>query len=191
MFCRMWTRSSSASGRITVLGEGLLVKHWGALGRSPLFIQVALYFGTARCRELAAESLAEMGPGADPFKHVGAFFGFFTQGLMDRLTTRHLDTLLPYLAQIDDTCLGDMLEFCRRFDHWAWAKRHLEPELRRRVPLVERDLGSGEPYIVRETRQGNRRDLEALLKLKPAGDEPEVIRATGEAEYAVKRRLLD
>jgi hypothetical protein len=39
--------------------------------------------------------------------------------------------------------------------------------------------------------RGKRRDLEALLKLKPPGDDPEAIRAAGDAEYAVKRRTLD
>jgi hypothetical protein len=242
--------------------ERLLVKHWSGLGRSPLFIQAALYHGTARCRELAAASLAQIGQGADPFRHIGSFFGFFTQGLVDRLTDGHLDTLLPYLRQLDDLCLGEMLDYCRQFDHWAWAKRHLEPEMRRRVPLAKPDFDGGPPYIVRVTRQwfptdeellteldrielidrryrsghlshwwdtfaergdpderagrlllawltrnqsparfvvaaglvrerGKRRDLESLLKLKPAGDDPEAIRSAGDAEYAVKRRALD
>jgi hypothetical protein len=71
---------------------------------------------------------------------------------MDRLTDKHLETLLPYLGRLDDVCLGEMCEFCRRFDHWAWAKQHLEREMRRRVPLANPDSDGGPPYIVRMSR---------------------------------------
>jgi hypothetical protein len=39
--------------------------------------------------------------------------------------------------------------------------------------------------------RGKRRDLQALMKLKPAGDIPEINRAAADAEFAVKRRSLD
>jgi hypothetical protein len=246
----------------TKAAERLLVNRWASLSQSPRFVQAALYHGTATCLELASSSLVNAGQNLNPLEHIGSFFGFYTQGLMDRLTRRHLDVLLPYLEQLDDLCLGSILNFCRQFDHWAWAKRHLEPEMRRRVPLAKPDLDVGPPYIVRATRhrfptdedllveledleqtdsayrpaylsfwwdkfvergdsddrprrllfswlarnqslskfvvaiellreRGKRRDLEALLKFKPAGEDPEGTRAVADAEYAIKRRSLD
>ncbi|MBI3408597.1 MAG: hypothetical protein HY040_09605 [Planctomycetes bacterium] len=135
----------------TDAAERLLSKHWNGLSRSGLFIQAALYHGTPKCRELAASSLAQQPEGDDPFKHVGSFFGFHTQGLMDRLTPRHLEILLRYLQRLDDSCLGDMLDWCRRFDCWPWAKAHLEPEMRRRVSRAKPDFDGGPSFIVRVT----------------------------------------
>src|SRR5262249_5579921 len=39
--------------------------------------------------------------------------------------------------------------------------------------------------------RGKRRSLAELLRLKPAGDDLEVIRAVADAEFAVRRRTLD
>jgi hypothetical protein len=246
----------------TEVAERLLEKYWNGLCQSPLFIQAALYHGTPKCRELAATALTCANQGADPFKHVGSFFGFFTQGLMDRLTDRHLEALLPYLHSLDDHTIRGMVKYCRRFDYWQWAKQHLEPEMRQRVGLAKPDVKGNTPLIVRATRRwfatddelfaeldrieqidrphraahlsrwwdafversdaedragrlllawlagsqsparfvaaaelvgarGKRRDLQALLQLKPAEDNPEVRRAAADAEFAVKRRSLD
>jgi hypothetical protein len=123
----------------TAVAERLLEQHWAGLGEVPLFIHAALYHGTDMLRAVAADSLGRLSPEADPFRHVDSFFGFFTQGLSDRLTVRHLETLLPYLERLESHCLQDMLRFCRRFDHWDWAVRHLEPECRRRANTVSSD----------------------------------------------------
>lgn len=246
----------------TETAERLLGKHWASLGLRPLFIQAALYHGTARCRELASRSFADVANVGDPFEHLGSFFGFSSQDLRERITERQLETLRPYLGQLDDVCLSEMLEFCRRFDHWAWATRHLEPELRRRVVSTKLDVAGGPPLIVRVTAhwfptdgellsrldhveqvdrrdrggllarwwddfvergdpderpgqllsawvardpspsrfvaaadlvgdRGRRRDLEVLLRLKPAAEDPETTRAASDAEFAVKRRSLE
>lgn len=246
----------------TEVAERLLVKHWSGLGQLPLFIQAALYHGTQQTRELASGALAQVVEGFDPFQHIGSFFGFFTQGLMDRLTGCHLETLRPYLLRLDDHCLWTMLEYCIRFDYSVWATQYLQPEMRRRVPLAKPDHDGGPPFIVRMTQhffptdeelvaeldcieqidpryraahlshwwdqfvergdaedrpdrllfawlaqtpspprfvaaaelvgeRGKRRNLQALLTLKPAGNAPEIRRAAADAEFAVKRRSLD
>jgi hypothetical protein len=149
----------------TDAAERLLAKYWTGLNQSPLFIQAALYHGTAKCLELAEESLAQLGQGVDPFKYIDSFFGFSALGLMDRLTGRHLDVLLPYVGQLGDQCIEQMVDFCHRFDHWAWAKHHLEPEMRLRVPLAKPDSSGGPPYIVRMARRWFPTDEELLEEL--------------------------
>src|SRR5262249_61234797 len=74
----------------TDVAERLLLKHWTGLGQLPLFIQAALYHGSQQTRELAAEALAHVDEGVDPFKQLDSVFGFFTQGLMHRLNGCHL-----------------------------------------------------------------------------------------------------
>jgi len=149
----------------TDAAEPLLVKHWGDLGREPPSIQIALYHGTERCRALAAESLGTIGLGGEPLPHIGSFFGFFTRGLQDQLTVRHLETLRPYLSRLDDFCLTEMVEFCRRYDHWDWALQHLRPECRRRVQTIKPDLVGNPPYIARITVRWFPSDEELLANL--------------------------
>ena len=244
------------------VAERLLAKHWTGLNRSGLFIQAALYHGTAKCLELAAESLTQHEQNVDTLKYIGSFFGFNTERLRDRLTDHHLGVLLPYLGQLDDVCIGEMLDYCHQFDHWEWAKCHLEPEMRRRVSMAKPEFGNVIPYIVRITRRwfptddelleeldrleqiqtrtrpghlshwwdafvergdpeerasrllfawlaqipspsrftaaaglirdrGKRQDLELLLMLNPAGEDPEAERAAADAEFGVRRRSLD
>jgi hypothetical protein len=145
--------------------EKLLKKHWAGLSRFARFIQVALYHGTSQCRELAASSLSQAESGIDAFKHIAMFFGFLSQGLRDRLTPRDLDTLLPYLQRLDDPCLGKMLEWCRLFDCWEWAKKHFEPEMRHRVSLAQPGFDGGHSYVVRVTQRWFPADEELVAEL--------------------------
>jgi hypothetical protein len=112
--------------------KSLLVKHWDHLKFSRLFVQVALYIGSPECVVLAKEAIDGYPSNADPFEHLGKFFGFFFTGLMDRLELRHLEVLLPYLGKLDDHTLSEMAEFCERRDRRDWSLRHLKPEICRR-----------------------------------------------------------
>lgn len=149
----------------TEAAEQFLVKHWPSLGTVPLFIQAALYHGTEKCRTLAAESIGLVEAEQDPFGHISSFFGFFTHGLMDRLTIRHLETLRPYLDRIGDFCISDMIEFCHRFDHWDWALRNLQPVCRKRNQAITSDPDGDSPYIVRITKHWFASDQELLSDL--------------------------
>jgi hypothetical protein len=111
--------------------EKLLVKHWDHLRYSKHFVQVALYLGTERCTALANMALQKWPPHIDAFEHLGMFFGFFTLGLSDRLSLAHLETLQPYLKQLDIHTMMDMVEFCVRHGYREWADRYLRPELDR------------------------------------------------------------
>jgi hypothetical protein len=149
----------------TELAEGLIEKYWEDLRQVPCFIQAALYHGTEKCRAFAAESLGTTHPGGEALRHVGSFFGFFTQGLVDRLTVRHLETLRPYLDRLDDHCIDDMVEFCHRYDHWNWALQHLRPECRQRAQIAEPHPSEDQPFIVRVTRRWFPSDEELLADL--------------------------
>jgi hypothetical protein len=146
------------------VAEQLLEKYWEDLGTS-LFIQTALYHGTENLRALATKSLGLTDPEKEPLRFVESFFGFFTQELMDRLTVRHLETLRPYLNRLDDSSIHDMVEFCRRYDHWDWALQHLRPECRRRAQTAKPCPGGRLPYIVPITRQWFPSDEELLADL--------------------------
>jgi hypothetical protein len=65
------------------------------------------------------------------------FFGFFTQGLSDRLSSVHLETLRPYLKQLDIHTIMDMAEFCVSYEYREWAHRYLHPEFNRRRAELE------------------------------------------------------
>jgi hypothetical protein len=147
------------------VAEQLLTKHWDSLSRIPLYIQTALYLGTERCRALAEESLKSADTGSDPFQHIDSLFGFFTQGLRDRLTVRHLEVLRPHLGRLDDFCLDHMVGFCRRFGYWEWAEQHLRPECRRRVQVAKPNPDGMPSYVVRSTRRWFPSDEELLEEL--------------------------
>ncbi len=129
--------------------ERLLIRHWAGLKSVPLFIQAALYIGTDGCRALVPRSAAGNRSRADSFKHISSFFGFQESGLSDRITIRHLETLLPYLSQLDDIAIGSIAVHCRRFGQWDWAVQYIQPELRRRAQTAPRKLDDHPPYVVR------------------------------------------
>ena len=112
------------------VSEALLIKYWEKARVRPLFVQLALYLSTEQSRQLAADAL----PGnlVNPFDHIDSFFGFTTSGLVDRLSTVHLDSLAPHLSLLSDGALADMIEFCGRHGHLSWARSHLMSEITRR-----------------------------------------------------------
>ena len=117
--------------------EKLLVKHWDHLQYSNHFVHVALYLGTEQCTALAHTALQKWPPHIDAFEDLGMFFGFFTQGLSDRLSSVHLETLRPYLKHLDIHTIVDMVEFCVRHGYREWADRYLRPEFDRRRAELE------------------------------------------------------
>jgi hypothetical protein len=149
----------------TDVAERLLEKHWTYLRREGWFIQAALYHGTEKCRALVAEAMTEAASDRTPLKHVGMFFGFMTIGLRDRLTERHLDSLRLFLHQLDDGCLGVMIDFCHRHNHWNWALDNLRPECLKRADLAQPEADGGRSYIVRIKRQWFPTDDELMADL--------------------------
>lgn len=145
--------------------ERLLSKHWAELEKVPMFVQTALYHGTPKCLDLANAALSTRDKEGEWFKHLGSFFGFHTQDLRDRLTLRHLETLQPYLLDFDDGCVGEMVDWCGRFDHRDWALTHLAPEVRRRASEAKQESDGTPPYIVRIARRSFPTDEELLAEL--------------------------
>jgi len=122
--------------------EPFLLKHWNHLQFSPLFVQASLYLGTPLCVARARAAIERYPNRGTVFKHLGVFFGFSTTGLMDRIEHRHLEVLLPFLAELDDHTVSGMAEHCQRHGAREWALRHLKPEFDRRraiVPVASHD----------------------------------------------------
>lgn len=118
--------------------QPIILRHWDYLRFSRKFVQLALYIGSPACLSLAADAIDDYPHSADPFQHIGHFFGFNGRGLMDRLELRHLKILRPYLERLDDHILCDMAEFCERRDLCNWSRMHLKPVFdRRRAELPQ------------------------------------------------------
>jgi len=121
--------------------QPMLLKHWGFLQFCPPFIHVALYHGTPETKKIAESAIEKFPKENSPFKHIGAFFGFFVSDRIDRLNLQHLETLRTYLDCLDDHDLWEMAEFCERRGYYEWSKNYLKPEFNRRrlVSSVTKD----------------------------------------------------
>jgi hypothetical protein len=58
-----------------------------------------------------------------------------------------------------------VLDFCRKSGYVEWARRNLQTELRRRVPLAEPEADGGPGYMARMTRHWLPTDEEVLDEL--------------------------
>ena len=145
--------------------QSLLVKHWGYLKFSQLFVQAALYIGSPKCVALATETINGYPSNADPFEHIDGFFGFFVAGLSDRLELRHLEVLLPYLGRLSDITLSSMAEFCERHSHRDWGRVHLKPEFDQRRAQLPQVTKENKTYIDRLARHHFPSDADLLHEL--------------------------
>ena len=107
--------------------QQLIKKHWSHLKYSPLFIQAALYIGTEECIKIAGDAIRYYPKQSNPFQYIGSFFGFITIGLSQRLELRHIQALLPFLVQLDEMALFNIVEFCNRHKYNEWKVTHLKP----------------------------------------------------------------
>jgi hypothetical protein len=129
--------------------EKLLLKHWDCLKYSYLFLQLALYIGTEKCKYLADSAIKMCPKTIDPFTHISFFFGFRVQDLAERVNMGHLNTLLPYIEKLDDHTIIDMVEYCFQKDYIFWAERYLHPEFDRRRSLIKNNQCNDKDYIER------------------------------------------
>jgi hypothetical protein len=112
------------------IGERLVTRYWEKMKARPVFIQLALYISTENTRALAATALQQADEGM--FKHVDHFFGLMVFPLVDKLSLKHLESLLPHFALLSDGCIADMIDFCGKYGHLKWAETYLLPEYQRR-----------------------------------------------------------
>lgn len=145
--------------------QPFLVKYWDRLKFSRVFVQAALYIGSPECVALAAEAIGSYPSNADPFEHVGGFFGFFMVGLADRLQYRHLEVLLPYLGKLSSHTLGDMAEFCERHDYCDWGRVHLKLEIDRRRAELPQTTTQDQKFIEHVGRHHFPSDADLLQEL--------------------------
>jgi hypothetical protein len=145
--------------------ERLLLKYWPKLAPSQPFVEVALYLGSDDCRRLAAEAINGSGLGANSLANIHGFFGFGITGLVDRLSMRHLESLLPYLRFLSDFCIYHMARFCFQRGDSEWAKRHLGPECRRRAEKAQEGRGEKSNMIESIIHEWFPRDSDLLREL--------------------------
>jgi len=109
--------------------ENLLETYWEHLGYSTLFIQTALYVGTPKCLELAANSISRCPKDILVFNGIGIHFGFLDSERQKYLTKRHLDSLLPYLDRIRRDDLWQLAQVCQQLGIPEWGLEHLSDRL--------------------------------------------------------------
>jgi hypothetical protein len=127
--------------------EKLLLSNWEHLRFSKLFVQLALYLGTEQCIELAKSAVERSSLQHNILENVGLFFGFYTQGLSDKLCKFHLENLQPFLQKLDDHTVASMIDFCHRHGHRSWSQSYLLPEVNRRNLQIERDENEKSTYL--------------------------------------------
>jgi hypothetical protein len=109
--------------------EILLNKYWSHLGYSGLFIQAALYVGTAKCLELADSSINQCPPNMTILEHLSSNFGYREVGRAEYFTVEHVYRLQPYLDRLDEHVLRDFADACQRFGAVEWSQQHLANRL--------------------------------------------------------------
>jgi len=119
--------------------ERLLLNHWRKFMGIPVFIQAALYLSTENTRTVAAQAIAAIGAGPDPFEHLGSFFGFKTFGLRDRLRFEHIESLRPYLEKIGAMTIFELAEWCFRNGFRSWALANVKPVSGKRLRYPKLD----------------------------------------------------
>lgn len=145
--------------------QPLLLKYWGHLRFSRLFVQVALYIGTPDCVALATKEIGVYPNNVDPFKHVGLFFGLSTVGLRDRLDLQHLMVFLPFVNRLDDLALSHMVDFCEQRGYLEWSVIHLKPEFDRRRAQLPKVMKEKQELIERLGRRHFPSDTDLLEEL--------------------------
>ncbi len=109
--------------------EILLIKYWEHLGYSSLFIITALYVGTTKCLELAADIINKCSDKDKLFEHISIHFGFMDSERHKYLTKQHVYNLLPYLNYLCELDLCDIVGVCWRLDMYEWSEKHLKNKL--------------------------------------------------------------
>lgn len=104
--------------------ELLIVDYWDILGYSPRFVQAALYLSTQKSLKLAAKSIKKCPADVDLFRNIGSLFGFLSERRI-YLTETKLNSLIPYLKQLSEFDLREILEACERLGIPEWGKKHI------------------------------------------------------------------
>jgi hypothetical protein len=107
--------------------EKMLGENWEHLRYSRLFVQAALYIGTAKSLELASEAIKDYPEDVNPFEYLDSLYGFYNPSKQPHLTLQHLKNLQPYIHLFDEMLLKDCAMLCYRFNgEWiVWCEQHL------------------------------------------------------------------
>jgi hypothetical protein len=105
--------------------ERLIMDNWETIRDRPYGIAAALYVGRSSTVALAQDALRSASEPANALRHAGDYFGFHLHGYSEKITSRHLDVLLPWLPHLDDHDLADIVTFCGRSGDVQWARENL------------------------------------------------------------------
>lgn len=124
--------------------EQLLSKHWEHLRFSSDFIQAALYVGTSKTRQLAAEAISEAPDKAKIFEHIFMHFGIKTTGHPGVTELRRLESLVPYLDLLTPFTVFELWDFCNERGWIDFRRAHFDQRLsgewRKRARFDDQDV---------------------------------------------------
>jgi hypothetical protein len=114
------------------VAEPILLRHWERLHYSPLFVQLAVYLGSAASMPLGDKAVADCSNPKLLFEHCGSKFGFRTSGLQERIDFGLLQRIAPYAAFLSDMDLDGLIHCAIRLGEREWAEREFQIECERR-----------------------------------------------------------
>jgi hypothetical protein len=113
--------------------ERLLQAYWGHLKYSQAFVLTAMFVGSSRCLELAANIIPLYPDNVNPFEHIdSSFFGFGNVTEHSQLNLDKLKNLLPYLSYFDGQLFGWYIDSCHHFGQTGieWCQNNLPESVR-------------------------------------------------------------
>jgi hypothetical protein len=115
------------------VAERAIIANWEAIRDRPFAVAAALYVAKASTIALAEDALRSDPEPASKLRHAGDYLGFQVHGYSDRITSRHLDIIRPWLVQFGDHDLAHIGAFCRQHGYGDWARESLVEVCRCRI----------------------------------------------------------
>ncbi|MEZ5529713.1 MAG: hypothetical protein R3E57_07225 [Porticoccaceae bacterium] len=109
--------------------ERILLKHWDHLRYSPQYVQVALYHATTDCLQAANRAIEESPDAKKMLEHLNMHYGIKTTGRPGITKEKQIIALLPYLAQMSDSCIFSLWEACNERGWFDLRSKHLDERL--------------------------------------------------------------
>ena len=125
-----WILSERLTELPTRTAEELLIKHWGHLRFSSLYVQAALHTATPRLTEVAEQAIAECPNVKSMFKHISMNFKIWTKGRTGITRTAQIEALLPYFDHLDDNEVRQLWEVCNNNGWFEFRRRHLDSRVK-------------------------------------------------------------
>jgi hypothetical protein len=109
--------------------EDLIVRNWDHLKYAGIFVQAALFVGTARCQSLVATAVQECPEPKRLFMFIGSHWQMGGRAQIGRLTATRLSAVQPYLDLLDESSMHSLWEGCNQDGFFDWRRRHIDQRL--------------------------------------------------------------